>query len=98
MASHSFIILALFISISFSSMDMTLAARHLQQTTRSSLQLFPFLPNITLPIPRLPNITLTNVTLPIPNITPPNITFPILNVTLPIPRLSNITLPIPNIH
>ncbi|RZB95651.1 hypothetical protein D0Y65_019828, partial [Glycine soja] len=78
MASHSFIILALFISISFSSMDMTLAARHLQQTTRSSLQLFPFLPNITLPIPRLPNITLTNVTLPIPRLS---------NITLPIPNI-----------
>ncbi|KAJ1396528.1 RNA-binding protein 12 [Sesbania bispinosa] len=63
MASHNCFILAFFIAISLSSMDIGLAARHLMQTAPTLPQPqgnFPPLP--TIPIPSLP--TIPQVTLP----------------------------------
>ncbi|TKY59462.1 IgA FC receptor [Spatholobus suberectus] len=87
MASHSCIILAFFIAVSFASMDMALASRHLLQTTLPPLPTVPTLPqgNVpplptapSLPLPSIPNIptipTLPQVTLPpLPTTSLPNL-------------------------
>ncbi|AES63507.1 hypothetical protein MtrunA17_Chr2g0279541 [Medicago truncatula] len=77
MASYNSFILAIFIAISFSNMDITLAARNLLQTTNPTT---PTLPKPTL-LPPLPTIPAA-----LPKPTQPSIpqfTLPPLPNTLP---------------
>ncbi|KAJ7946197.1 proline-rich protein 1-like [Quillaja saponaria] len=88
MASYNSFILAFFIALSFSNMDISIAARSLLQTTQPAV---PNLPVKYLPIPT----SLPLPTLPIlGNIVPPLPPIP----SLPVPALPAVSLPVPSIH
>ncbi|KAJ1387006.1 RNA-binding protein 12-like [Sesbania bispinosa] len=95
MASYSYIILAFYIVVSFSSMNIGIEARHLLQTTPSGTSLpKPTLPQGSVPtlptLPSLPTIpTVTLPPLPVTNSLPNFPSIPTIPTTFPsIPFLS----------
>ncbi|KAF9663381.1 hypothetical protein SADUNF_Sadunf17G0043900 [Salix dunnii] len=84
MASRKSFILAFFIALAFSSMTISLAARHLLQLP--ALPPLPSIPN--LPQPTLPTLPTTQPSLPKPTL-PPLPSIP----TIPIPTVPKVTFP-----
>ncbi|GLT94395.1 hypothetical protein SLE2022_121370 [Rubroshorea leprosula] len=96
MASFNTFILTFFMALTFSSMEVGLATRHLQQLLRQpQLSTLPTLPNELPPLPSvpiLPQPTIQSSDLPLPSLPDPS--------SLPLPSLPNrgsVLPPLPSI-